>query len=584
MSRSPAQVSNDILAKLKRTLPALSAEVGTPERKIIDAVGEAIAECYLDGYVASFTWDLDTKTGADLEQFIGIFDFGRLQGRKAVGTITFTLTAPATVAVVLPIGLQVFVPGGGSGGSDLFFLTTQPSTIPVGATSISVPAEAADPGVAGNVGANTVVGIGAATQVTTVTNLLAFSGGTDTESDSQLRQRFKDQFLRNIAGTRDFYAALALNSESVSQVNVIGPISRYDEQLQIASGSATSQNNGSKYTWPQGESVFANQGQPSEVYYTPTVDYTISTAVPPVLTVVNGTSLPNGSIVNLSHEYTSSVSRNDPANNITNKVDVFINGAQGIQTTETTIMPSTVFSSTSTDPYYTANYVNDIGAAPTAGQKFQRLGSVPVIQAPATIVVGAQTYVLGTHYRFIRKKSDYLLGSERETAGIQWITTSPAPPAAGAAMTLVYTYNALPERLNSILKKNKQITTDVLVHSANLRYLKFFLYVMYTQGASQTSIDANIATALSNLISQYPFGSWIQFSDIVQAVHNVLGVDNVRFVKQTEDGVNYGIQASSPYVATSFTGFNTDFKLLDNELPVYQSITTIRRSQNTWTS
>ena len=48
MAKTPDQVSKEILAKLAITAPGFSLELGTPERKIVDAVAEAVSEAYVD--------------------------------------------------------------------------------------------------------------------------------------------------------------------------------------------------------------------------------------------------------------------------------------------------------------------------------------------------------------------------------------------------------------------------------------------------------------------------------------------------------------------------------------------------------
>jgi len=85
MSRTPEDISARIRATLATTEPGLSCERGTPERKIIDACSEAISEGYVDMYLVGSLLDIDNKVGLELEQFVGIWGFGRLQGKAAKG-------------------------------------------------------------------------------------------------------------------------------------------------------------------------------------------------------------------------------------------------------------------------------------------------------------------------------------------------------------------------------------------------------------------------------------------------------------------------------------------------------------------
>ncbi|WP_267716771.1 baseplate J/gp47 family protein [Streptomyces sp. CoH17] len=579
MSRTPSQVSNDILAKLRITDPMLSLEIGTPERSIVDACAEAISESYIDANVQESALDIDTKTGIELDQFVGIFGFGRLSGRNATGVLRFSLLAAAVNQVDIPIGTQVYVPSS-TAGPTVYFATTQSGAIPKGATYVDIPAQCTDVGVQGNVGSNTIVGIGTNVGITQVTNTLPFVNGSDTETDEQLRARFKQQFLRNIAGTADFYMGLCMTNTNVSRVQVLGPINRWSEQLQITSGSATSSIQNAKYIWPQSDFLSQNLGTVNEVYYTPGVAYFMDPVNnPPVVSVLDASKLPNGSVVDLSYEYCSSASRNDPANGITNKVDVLINGSQPLDTLEQTVISSQTLNTTTGSPYNINNFVRTVtGTPPVTGHRFQRLGSVPVLAFPSQITVGSTTYNLGTDYVLLSSKTP-LRGSERAIEGLEWLTTA---PTAGAAVTYTYTYNRLPELLNSLIKQTKQITTDVLVHQARQRNLRFNLVIIYRDSQTVAQTDTMIANALSAWLQSLPFGAWIQRSDVEQVVHNVVDVDAVRIAKSTDDATNYGIQVmNGSTVSQTFTG---DFQLFDDELAVYDSVKILRRSQNTYGS
>ena len=85
MTKTPDIVSQEMRGKLAITAPGFSMELGTPERKIIDAVAESISECYIDQYLVGSLWDLEGKAGLELEAWVAIFGFGRLQGARPPG-------------------------------------------------------------------------------------------------------------------------------------------------------------------------------------------------------------------------------------------------------------------------------------------------------------------------------------------------------------------------------------------------------------------------------------------------------------------------------------------------------------------
>lgn len=579
MARTPAQISSDIRAKLAITAPNLSAEIGTPERKIIDAVAESISENSVDAVIASSFWSLDTKVGSELDEFVAFFGFGRLQGKASQGILTFTLTLAATQDIVLLAGTQAFIPGGTATGN-LFFITTNEARIVQGGTSITVAARCVQVGSVGNVAANLITAFSVGLGVSSVTNVAAFANGTDTETDEELRARFRATVLRNIAGTDDFYIAMLLQSPFVTRVNVLGPVSKYKEQLQISAGAATSSITSSKYTYPNGEFISTNLGTSTEIVYAPTTDYTISTAVPPVITIVNTVGLPNSTVIDVEHQYVSISSRNDITNGVSNKVDVIMNGVQAVAVEEHTLTSSSVFTNTTTDPLYVGNfYRRNTTTNPTAASKFQRLGSAPIVSFPSTITIGASTWDLGVDY-FLVDGITTDRGSQREICGIEWAAVpSPALPSNGTAAIFYYSYNRLPELFDEMLRQNKQLTTDVLVRQADFVYMNVYLVIMYNQGVGVSAVNTQINLALSNFFAQQGFSAWVQLSDVLQTVHNVPGVDNVRFTKSTDDATFHGIKTVFSN-GTVINTFDVDFVLKDNQLPIFNTVVITRRSNN----
>lgn len=77
------------------------------------------------------------------------------------------------------------------------------------------------------------------------------------------------------------------------------------------------------------------------------------------------------------------------------------------------------------------------------------------------------------------------------------------------------------------------------------------------------------------------FGAVIQLSDILDVVHDVPGVDNVRLAAPS-DNVPYGLQEVAldgvTNIGLPYTG---DFALQDSDLPILNTVITTKRSQNT---
>jgi uncharacterized phage protein gp47/JayE len=655
MARTASEISRSIRAQLAVLDPDISTEPLTPERKIIDTVAEVVADAEVDTFVLDYQYNVDTKVGADLDKFVALFGFARQGGRRGTGTVTFQTTTASITDTTIPAGTQVIKPAT-SVSPAVIFRTVATVTLYTGTLSVDAPIESTNVGAYTNVPANSITSLGSAGTGTfsSIFNTLATSGGTDLETDAELRIRFKNTIFRNISGTTDQYLALALSSRFTNKANVVGPQSRFIEYVQtlsttttgsqtlplatinvtstagfptsgtvyiggqavaytgvtgttltgasggsgvisagtIVSVPTTSQIPYSKYTY--NFDYFLTDGNiASETFYNKSgVDYTFLNTIPPKFYVNNGTNIPSGSVVLLEHAYTSLNSRNDPATNILNYVDVFVAGRDLTTAVESTVFPNSgtnALNNTSGSAFYRQNFrrVND-GSVPLNANVFQELLWQPVSTLPSTITLNGITYTLNTHYWLV-KDITVSKGSRRARNGIEWSSTvngsngSPATTfiAAGYAYQLTYTFNKLPLALNELMESHKQVTADVLVHEATNRYFKVYLTIMYSPGYSPTSVDQAITTTLTNYFANQQFGVVIQLSDIIEIVHEVVGVDNVRITTST-DAATYGVREVAADGTTLLNTYTSDFALQDADLPVLNSIVTLRKSQNTW--
>jgi uncharacterized phage protein gp47/JayE len=577
MSQSPAQIAAAILATMAQTAPSLSLATGTPERQIVDAVSTQIAAGMISQYQTGGMLDINTKAGLELDQFVGIFGFGRLQGAAAKGTITMTLSNASASVMNIPQNSQYYTTAGLAGSTTtLYFSSLQAVTIPAGQFTCSIPAQCTTVGTAGNVPPDSITSQSAALGASTVTNLQAFTGGTNVETDAALRQRFMDTLLRNIAGTSDWYINMALQNNSVSRVAVYGPISLYRTQLAVPESTLTLPVTADvKYVWPGQTSCFQNLGQSDEVFYSPTDDYSVSSGASPVFTTAPAGALSTltGEIVDLEFQYTPACSRNDPANGIKNKVDLFVDGSAPFMVTETTVVTSQTLSSSSANAFFTGNFkrVGDTGS-PSASNRFMRLGSVPIIDFPTSITVADVVYTQGTNYHLLSGTTT-VRGSQQEVAGIEWESSG---PANGTQLTLNYTYNQVPQLLDAVLSGSKQICTDVLAHVADYQYVTTCLTVEYSRNYAISTVNTAIVSRLQIFYQTLGFGAPIILSQLVAAVQQVLGVNEVHVTTSSENAT-YGLQVfnSSNDVTPAATN-TTDFVLKDNQIAVYKSVVTLQ--------
>lgn len=624
MAKTPDVVAKEILAKLAITAPGFSLELGTPERKIVDAVAEAISEAYIDQYLVGSLLDIESKAGIELEQFVGIFGFGRLQGRRSTGIVRVELNTANAQDISIPNGSQFYtrqsLPGS---GKPLYFSSTQAVVIPAGSYVVDVPVECADVGTSGNVPPDSIVYVGDILGATSVTNLQAFTGGVNVETDDELRQRFKDTFLRSVIGTEDWYLGLAYNNKNISKAACFGPIKKYATQIVVPETSMTLDSyvgDDIKYAWPGNWHVwvFKNLGQQDEKFYRRNLDYEWIAGDSPAFGRVAGGDLLEGEVVDLEFEYTTRSSRNNPTEGVTNKVDLFVNGSDPYTVTERTKVPeetgvdAVVLTSQADDQFYSGNFAR-IGSpgTPESTHRFTRLGSTPVVSFPSIITVTTTTgganagviktnYQQGVDYHLLRPAPDrnvnsttLLAGSPYEIAGIEWTDTG---PDSGTPVTLTYVYNRVPEVLQAMVKTSKQVATDVLVHQAGYQYVRVYLSVEYDRGFVITQVNNAINERLKGYFAGLPYGAWVEVSDLCLAVHQVLGVDNVKLTLSGEDGVDtvtkmdygiktYGDSADTSWVTTridevteKYLPYEDDFKLRDNQLPVFLEAIVRRRA------
>jgi hypothetical protein len=256
-----SEVAQSIVRQLRLIDPAISAEIGTPERKIIDVVAQQVAERSVDLNQIQGVLDIDSKFGTDLDNFVGLFRFARQQGTFATCFVKFFRNSPSAYRIIIPTGTVVnantvsngdpVIRGEGIPTTNILFQTTQTVIIEPGETFVTAPVRATRVGTAGNVsvGEITGLGVGMVAGVTGVTNEIVGQGGVDPETDEELKARFKNTVFRNSSGTHDQYLADALAMPRTTKANVVGPISRYVEAIQVPSESDVNGGNGRVDEW-----------------------------------------------------------------------------------------------------------------------------------------------------------------------------------------------------------------------------------------------------------------------------------------------------------------------------------------------
>ncbi len=701
---SQTQIAEQMVAQLRLLKPTISAEVGTPERLILDTVAGALAESSIDLIGLAEALNVDSKFGANLTNFMSLFGFERQKATVATGFVKFKRNSPATVNIIIPSGviLKSHI-STATDGIQPEFVTISSITLNVGETETGlVPIKAKNPGSIGNVPAEavTIMSFAPVLGITSVTNPAATTGGTDQEDDNSLKTRFKNTVFRNLAGTEDQFLALSIATAFSTKANVIGPISKYQEYLQVPvgddqtlfpfgggqpypgfpyplmvrgsttgtvvtvpstigikaedpvelykagdspelafSGKVTSVTSPTtfKIPTPVGEPIldgwvfvgdfkpyfetlvnkwttalstnpFAKEiwrGLPvfisnitsgiSKFFFREGVDFKFN--YPPLLqgdtlramidgigpdprTNITGKNQPNVTFTNVflganpeavkalspedivlfEYAYTSSASRNSILHNVTNAVDVYIDGTNEQSTSTIFSAPlagnSQAFVDDPVSMYYYENYRRDGDPTkrPLEGNILTTLFSPPVLAIPGQITIGADIYHLNTHYWLVHDTSGYF-GTIRARDGIEWSATiqgdrggpeegvptpeKPEPEYTGRTFAELeapelievepYFYDQNIEDLQAALEASRQITTDVLAHKAHIRYFKLNITVVYAPQATPSTVNNSIHEALTLFFSNQNFGNVVRLSDLLAQIHNVTGVQNVRW-------------------------------------------------------
>ena len=161
----------------------------------------------------------DTAVGEALDLHAGQRGMSRKNAVRAVGSVTFGISQPAERRITIPANTAVST----SDASPISFITDADASIGAGQKSVTVSAVALVPGRSGNVPAGSIKNIvNVVPYVETVTNPRAFSGGTDDESDEELRDRIIDSFAHPSNGTnKAYYKAVCGEIDGVGSVGVI---------------------------------------------------------------------------------------------------------------------------------------------------------------------------------------------------------------------------------------------------------------------------------------------------------------------------------------------------------------------------
>ena len=229
----------DILDYLRLTQPSLDIKPNSVARDLfVDGQALQIASIYDKLREVAALQSIMNVSGQNLTNYGSNYGVSRKTGTKAIGTIVVTfrsldsdITIPAGSVVRTRSGIPFLTV------SNTLILTTQANALRATATrlrqdldtagiteeyAIEVSVEAQSPGSSGDISKYSIISHNIP-GANSVTNLSAFTGGTDLETDSSYRARILATFAGTNIGTAFGYRSTILNLSNAIDALVIEP-------------------------------------------------------------------------------------------------------------------------------------------------------------------------------------------------------------------------------------------------------------------------------------------------------------------------------------------------------------------------
>ena len=213
---------DDILTRMKEHYRELSGFAPENESDIMLRLRVLAGEVFKEHAYADFILRQmfpTTAQGSYLDEHAAQRNITRKSATKAVGYVTFSTEADEHGDIVIPAGTVVCT------AEDMKrFVTDSDAVIPSNSDRIATAVTAAHGGREYNVGVGTIgIIVTPVLGVDSVTNSYQITGGSDAETDDQLRQRIKDSFVNISNGTNEaYYCSTALSVDGVYSASAVG--------------------------------------------------------------------------------------------------------------------------------------------------------------------------------------------------------------------------------------------------------------------------------------------------------------------------------------------------------------------------
>ncbi len=212
----------EILSRMVNKYEELSGGAVNEESDImlrLRVLSGELYNSYVAGEFIKRQMFVTTATGEYLDKHALSRGLYRKEAEKASGEVTFSVEVASLTDIVIDKGTVVST----SGEDAASYVTDSAVTLYAGDRSISAPVTAVEGGARYNVIANSVtVLVTPPSGITSVTNAKAIKGGTDKETDDELRQRVLNSYRDISNGTNAvYYQRLAESVAGVHSASVV---------------------------------------------------------------------------------------------------------------------------------------------------------------------------------------------------------------------------------------------------------------------------------------------------------------------------------------------------------------------------
>ena len=232
--KSFSEVAQSLIASILSKQPNANVTVGTFIRDLlVDVPAGEIASLYTQVLVAQQAQSISQAVGSHLERLLANYALYRRLGTKATGTVWFRTPIAPAADILIPAGTLVRTNMSLTQDAKEFVTTESVVMLVVAINTyynpiddvyeVSAPMQAVEIGISSNVGAYTLLDIIPSTLTMNIINKTATVGGTDEESDADLRARGLSVLMGSNVGTKDGYEILVEAIDGVQSTIVIDP-------------------------------------------------------------------------------------------------------------------------------------------------------------------------------------------------------------------------------------------------------------------------------------------------------------------------------------------------------------------------